>query len=79
MICPSPKLGAVLEALHKAHPYEAPAYDLIQLQPIPVSGHGQGRFLRLKNPRPLSELIASIKKHVGMETCQYSLSYKYCL
>ena len=73
-VCPTSKVSQVLEALHKSHPYETPAFDIFALQGTPVQGTGQGRWIDLETPRPFSEVIESVKKYVGMDTCQYALA-----
>jgi dinuclear metal center YbgI/SA1388 family protein len=48
--------AAVVRALVEAHPYETPAYDVIELAGLP-SGRGLGRVGDLPAPTPLGELV----------------------
>ena len=47
--------AAVVRALIETHPYETPAYDLVELVPLP-SPRGLGRLGELPAPLPLGEL-----------------------
>jgi dinuclear metal center YbgI/SA1388 family protein len=58
-LCPISKLPGVLAALRASHPYEEPAFDLIQLA-APQEKLGQGRIGRMP-PTALSILLARIK------------------
>jgi putative NIF3 family GTP cyclohydrolase 1 type 2 len=49
--------GAVVRALLDAHPYETPAYDVLELVDLP-SPRGLGRVGDLPTPLPLGELVA---------------------
>ena len=63
-IVPEGKLNAVLAAMKKAHPYETPAYDVVQL--FDDRGKfGLGRIGELKKPLALKTIIERIKKHTG--------------
>ena len=61
LIAPRSRRGAVLGALRSAHPYEEPAFDVIELAGTP-SGRGGGRVGELVDPMPLSafaDLVAA--------------------
>ena len=53
MVLPRHLRAAVVAALRAAHPYEEPAFDLLELAPIP-STLGLGRVGSLPEPEPLS-------------------------
>ncbi|MBW0118597.1 Nif3-like dinuclear metal center hexameric protein [Pseudonocardia abyssalis] len=52
MVLPRGKRAAVVAALRASHPYEEPAFDLLELAEIP-SALGLGRVGRLAEPEPL--------------------------
>jgi dinuclear metal center YbgI/SA1388 family protein len=54
------KLARVLQKMHKAHPYEEVAYDLIPLQ-NQVPGAGLGRIGRLQQATTLDAFAARVK------------------
>jgi dinuclear metal center YbgI/SA1388 family protein len=60
VVCPEPRVDAVLRALRRAHSYEEPAYDVYPLRP---SGgkRGEGRCGRLPKALPLGELARIVK------------------
>lgn len=49
----------VVQALRQAHPYEEPAFDLLQMMPIP-SDAGLGRVGELREPVSLAEFCARV-------------------
>ena len=55
VVLPRARREAVLRAMHEAHPYEEPAYDLLELATV-VGTTGLGRVGDLPEPLPLSEL-----------------------
>jgi dinuclear metal center YbgI/SA1388 family protein len=60
------KLGAVVEALRGAHPYEEPAFDIVPLEAPPAGGSaGVGRIARLSKPCFSSELVESLQPLLG--------------
>jgi len=59
MVLPRARRAAVVEALRAAHPYEEPAFDLLELAPIP-SRRGLGRIGALPEPEPLSAFTARV-------------------
>jgi dinuclear metal center YbgI/SA1388 family protein len=63
-ICPIARLADVLAALRASHPYEEPAFDLVQLA-APPEKLGQGRIGTI-TPMPLDELIRRIKRELGL-------------
>ncbi|HEY1685309.1 MAG TPA: Nif3-like dinuclear metal center hexameric protein [Tepidisphaeraceae bacterium] len=63
-ILPRQQLPAVLAALYKAHPYEEPALDLIQLA-TPPAKVGQGRIGTLANISR-AELFERVKKGLSL-------------
>jgi dinuclear metal center YbgI/SA1388 family protein len=60
MVAPRGRRAAVVAALRAAHPYEEPAFDVIELAPVP-DGRGGGRVGELAEPMPLrafADLVA---------------------
>jgi dinuclear metal center YbgI/SA1388 family protein len=51
--------GALLDAMRRAHPYEEPAFDIIELANVP-SGVGIGRICSLPVPEPLSAFVSRV-------------------
>ena len=69
MICPRGKLGEVVVAMRAAHPYEEPAFDLLELlaEPqAPGSAHGVGRILELERILAPDELAARLRAGLGV-------------
>lgn len=62
-VMPISRLTQVLDALRKNHPYEEPAFDLVQLAAEPEK-IGQGRIGRLAAPVARAELIERIKREL---------------
>jgi putative NIF3 family GTP cyclohydrolase 1 type 2 len=59
MVLPRRRRAAVVAALRAAHPYEEPAFDLLELAPVP-SSRGLGRIGTLSGPEPLSAFTARV-------------------
>jgi dinuclear metal center YbgI/SA1388 family protein len=59
MVLPRRLRAAVLRALLAAHPYEEPAFDLIETAALP-GPTGSGRIGRLERPVPLREFAAQV-------------------
>ena len=59
MVLPRRLRASVLRALLAAHPYEQPAFDLIETAPLPGST-GAGRIGRLARPMALRDLAAHV-------------------
>jgi dinuclear metal center YbgI/SA1388 family protein len=57
MVLPRARRAAVLAALRAAHPYEEPAFDVLELAAEP-SACGIGRICELPAPEPLSAFVA---------------------
>lgn len=64
-IMPVSRVTDVIDALRKNHPYEEPAFDLVQLAGAPEK-IGQGRIGRFKSPTPRAQLIARIKRELEL-------------
>ena len=65
-IVPRRRLPRVLEKMHKAHPYEDVAYDLVPLQ-NQVPGAGLGRIGRLEQALTLDEFAVQVKAALGCD------------
>jgi len=64
-ILPISRVEQVIAALKKSHPYEEPAFDLLQLA-APPEGRGQGRIGTLASPTDRSAIISRIKKELDL-------------
>lgn len=63
-VVPGDKVGAVVSAMHKAHPYETPAFDVFRHYDV-QSRFGLGRMGALARGEALSAIIQRIKKVTG--------------
>lgn len=63
VIAPRADRAAVVAALRRAHPYEAPAFDVIELAPRPGRA-GSGRLGRLPEPLSLNEFTALVARRL---------------
>ncbi|MEJ3654135.1 Nif3-like dinuclear metal center hexameric protein [Actinomycetes bacterium KLBMP 9759] len=59
MVMPRGKRAAVVAALRAAHPYEEPAFDVLELADLP-SSRGLGRIGVLAEPEPLSTFAGRV-------------------
>jgi dinuclear metal center YbgI/SA1388 family protein len=59
MVLPRGRRAAVVAALRAAHPYEEPAFDVLELAELP-SARGLGRIGTLPSPEPLSMFAARV-------------------
>ena len=59
MVLPRSRRRGVLEALRATHPYEEPAYDVIELAAEP-SPRGLGRVGRLSEPQPFGAFVRRV-------------------
>jgi dinuclear metal center YbgI/SA1388 family protein len=59
MVVPRPLRAEAVRALRAAHPYEEPAFDLLQAVPIP-GARGTGRIGELPTPMTLAEFTAHV-------------------
>ncbi|MFC4950227.1 Nif3-like dinuclear metal center hexameric protein [Pseudonocardia sp. GCM10023141] len=59
MVLPRHKRAAVVAALRATHPYEEPAFDVLELADLP-SSRGLGRVGTLPEPEPLSAFTARV-------------------
>lgn len=63
-LVPERRIGAVLEAVRAAHPYEEVAYDLYPLE-NPGPPIGLGRVGRIPEPMPLSEFAGLVAERLS--------------
>lgn len=61
LVVPTARRAAVLAVLHAAHPYEVPAYDVLERAPL-AGELGLGRVGMLPSPMTLGELVATAAK-----------------
>jgi dinuclear metal center YbgI/SA1388 family protein len=59
MVLPRARRAEVVRALRAAHPYEEPAFDVLELSDVP-SGTGIGRVGRLEPPLTLEQLATRV-------------------
>ena len=64
-VMPIARLPQVLAALRSSHPYEEPAFDLVQLA-APPEKLGQGRLGKLSSPTPRAQVIDRIKRELEL-------------
>jgi dinuclear metal center YbgI/SA1388 family protein len=64
IICPQPRLAAVLAAIRARHSYEEPAIDVYPLQGLSSSA-GTGRIGRFLEPRTLEEFAVFVSRALG--------------
>lgn len=74
MVCSKRALALVIETLKEFHPYETPAYDIVELIPEPVRRIGAGRRLVLDQPATIHQLSARLKSHLDRSRIRYSLT-----
>lgn len=74
MVCSKRALPLVIETLKQFHPYEEPAFDIIELVPEPVRRAGSGRRVVLDQPATIGELGDRLKSHLGRARIRYALS-----
>lgn len=63
-VLPRSRRRQVLEALRAVHPYQEPAYDVLELADVPAGGpaaRGTGRIGRLTEPATLREFAERVK------------------
>lgn len=70
MEVPRGRAGAVVRALHDAHPYEEAAYDLLPM--IEGAEVGFGRLGRLPEPMPLAEVAARVRSDLPAEHLRFA-------
>jgi dinuclear metal center YbgI/SA1388 family protein len=59
MVAPARARAHVLGALRTAHPYEEPAFDILELATVPADV-GLGRVGKLSRPEPLSAFVSRV-------------------
>ncbi|MGC4033790.1 MAG: Nif3-like dinuclear metal center hexameric protein [Tepidisphaeraceae bacterium] len=64
-VVPLSKIGDVISALKRSHPYETPAFDLVTLAAPPASA-GIGRVGKLPSPAMREELFNTLKQGLGI-------------
>jgi len=74
MVCEKRALPLVIETLKQLHPYEEPAYDIVDLVPEPLRRVGSGRRLTLDQPVLMGDLIDRLKAHLGRSRMRYALA-----
>jgi dinuclear metal center YbgI/SA1388 family protein len=65
-VVPIARIAQVVAALEQSHPYEEPAFDLVQLAAPPATT-GLGRIGDFPKPVERRELIGRIKREVGID------------
>ncbi len=69
-VCPEGSVDAVTAAIHRAHSYEEPAYDVYPLRPA-ASPLGVGRLGALPEPRPLRAFAEAVRAALGCGPVQF--------
>ncbi len=75
MICPRGSTALAVETLRSLHPYEEPAIDVYDLQPLPLRRAGAGRRVHLDRPVLFSTLLERVKSHLGVERVKYAVPW----
>jgi len=73
MVCSRRALPLAIETLKQFHPYEEPAYDIIELVPEPLRHVGPGRRLVLDQPATMGELGDRLRTHLDHARVRYAL------
>lgn len=74
MVCSRRALALVIETLKQFHPYETPAYDIVELTPEPVRRIGSGRRLVLDRPATIETVAERLKHHLDRTRIRYALA-----
>jgi dinuclear metal center YbgI/SA1388 family protein len=61
-VCARHLRAAVVAAMLEAHPYEVPAYDVLELAELPEPDRGSGRVGKLPAPMSLSEFATHVSQ-----------------
>lgn len=72
MVCSKAALPLAIETMRRFHPYEEPAIDIVELQPIPRRSAGSGRRLVLDKPATARELAERLKAWVGRNRASFA-------
>nr|BCX00274.1 MAG: Nif3-like dinuclear metal center hexameric protein [Bacteroidota bacterium] len=72
MQVPAWRLGAVLQALRAAHPYEEPVWDVYPLEK-PVAEAGMGRIGELPHPMPADAFLAYVVERLHVQALRYGV------
>ncbi len=73
MVCSKRALPLVVQTLRQFHPYEQPAYDIVELVPEPLRNVGPGRRLVLDQPATMGELGDRLRTHLDRARVRYAL------
>jgi len=69
MRCSAVSVSQIARVIAAHHPYQEPAWDLYPLAtPGKLSDVGAGRLLELDTPLSVTEAVARLKAHLGVET-----------
>ena len=74
MVCSKHALALVIETLKEFHPYETPAYDIIELIQEPIRKIGAGRRLVLDQTATITELASRLRSHLDRSRIRYALA-----
>lgn len=73
MVCSKRALPLAIETLKQFHPYEEPAYDIVELVAEPLRNVGSGRRLVLDQPASMGELGDRLRTHLDRARVRYAL------
>jgi dinuclear metal center YbgI/SA1388 family protein len=74
MVCSRRALALVIETLKEFHPYETPAYDIVELVAEPLRSVGSGRRLVLDQSATIHQLVNRLKAHLDRSRIRYALA-----
>lgn len=77
MVCSKRALPIVIETLKEFHPYETPAYDIVELIPEPIRRVGSGRRLVLDQRCTVSQIGDRLKAHLDRSRIRYALAPRH--
>ncbi len=74
MVCSKNALALVIETLKGFHPYETPAYDIVDLVAEPIRRVGAGRRLVLDQAATVVQLADRLRSHLDRSRIRYALA-----
>jgi dinuclear metal center YbgI/SA1388 family protein len=75
MVCSKAALPLAIETLRQFHPYEEPAIDVYELQPLPRRSRGTGRRLVLDQPESLTDIGRRLQSFLGRARIKLALPH----
>ncbi|MAY73228.1 MAG: Nif3-like dinuclear metal center hexameric protein [Phycisphaerae bacterium] len=73
MVCSRSALPLVIETLRQFHPYEEPAFDIVELLPEPHRRSGAGRKLVLDQPATIETIGLRLRAHLDHDRIKFAV------